>query len=522
MEDLKYKNKYLKYKKKYFDLKEKSKKFNSKAGGPVNQDYFTVYDRNGDNYTLFMFDKKNESRFSIQVRNIVGKNLGQFNQDNYTYRSGEESVDDILRYDFACFLTYKRYELRYTDPEIIGFILASEKPKSGRIPKHIYIDFVELRKHTDDINPFGIGLGLCKPMLTKFIFWLNTYKKFEKFKIWNASEYGIQARKCYTDFHYPMDNGSIHFNYKYLITDNINGWYDLHNARNLRQGEKANEYVFIDVQVNMYVERKYALDFEDYGSLYTIQQFKDFYGADEFQFIWDNAVPEHRYSTISGYKDKLYSFDDFRVAWGEEAEYQWSIAKQVMPYYKRSGYTFLQYMQDFGQMGGIECWNNNNRNCRGEDMKFSLVYSKFATTYTLLHFKFYWGKKYWKEKWDAALPEYRYSTIQGYEDKLYSFDDFKLEWGENAEYQWSQARRVDPYEQLRGFTFLQYMQEFGQKNGINCWNNYGKDCSKGLPQLELRYIDNSLYSYNDMWGEGKQHLWDDAEPNERILHNTLQ
>ena len=41
-------------------------------------------------------------------------------------------------------------------------------------------------------------------------------------------------------------------------------------------------------------------------------------------------------------------------------------------------------------------------------------------------------------------------------------------------------------------------------------------CMEGSdPQLELRYIDNALYSYQDFLNDGNQDLWYNAEQNFR-------
>ena len=151
-----------------------------------------------------------------------------------------------------------------------------------------------------------------------------------------------------------------------------------------------------------------------------------------------------------------------------------------------------------------------------EGWKFSLIYSAFATLYTYQDFKTWFGDDYVHDKWEMALPEYRYSTVQGYGDKLYSWDDFKSHWGDQAQEQWDKARQIQPDDsKLDGskqYTLLEFMQYYGQRNGIKCWN--GEDCNIGDPQLELRYTrDNILYSFTEFQNNGIIAQWNRARRN---------
>ena len=161
-----------------------------------------------------------------------------------------------------------------------------------------------------------------------------------------------------------------------------------------------------------------------------------------------------------------------------------------------------------------------------EELRFSLIYSYFDKLFTYQQFSEVFNDSNVNEKWENALPEYRYSTVQGYGDKLYSWVEFESHWGDQAQEQWDKARQIHPTDsKLDGskqYTLLEFMQYYGQKNGIKCWN--GEDCNIGDPQLELRYstipqYSGKLYSYQDFtsaWREEATHQWDIAAKNSTL------
>jgi hypothetical protein len=363
MADFNFKEKYLKYKKKYLDLKEfNSKKigtsnkvllikFNSKKGG--GQDLFQIYSKDGKPYNLYMFDKRNEELYSETVRKIVSSNQEDFNEETWSFSGTEgrahDSINEILKYDYACFLTDPDYVYRNGREKIIGYIKATIVNSSdGEVPLHIYIDYVELRKYTNERNPHGQSKGLCKPMLGRFMQWLYTKHMYTYFKIFNASQYGLSARSCYTNA------SDEQFSYGWKIADD---WGGIHSPKMLEAEEPGDEFIFMKVNEDEDEERKYSLVFAHYGSLFTYEEFVDFFGSEYVQEKWDSALPEHRYSNVQGHHDELYTLDEFRDYWKEDAIYQWSIARIVEEDDKKNGHTFLYHMQTYGQRNGIDCWN---------------------------------------------------------------------------------------------------------------------------------------------------------------------
>ena len=153
-------------------------------------------------------------------------------------------------------------------------------------------------------------------------------------------------------------------------------------------------------------ELRFSLIEQFFDQLYTYNDFKEVWGDDLVSEKWDSAVPEHRYSTVDGFGHQLYSYQEFLDHWGDEAYEQWNIANRIRSEDKRKGRTLLEYMQQHGQKKGIHCWNNYRFNCNFTNPQ-----------------------------------ELRYSTVDGFRDKLYSYQAFLDHWGEDANRQWQNARR---------------------------------------------------------------------------------
>ena len=158
---------------------------------------------------------------------------------------------------------------------------------------------------------------------------------------------------------------------------------------------------------------------------------------------------------------------------------------------------------------------------RDVEKKFSLVYSHLDKLYTFEEFEEYFILSDVQEKWEHALPEHRYSTVRGFENNLYSYTEFVAYWGDNALREWESARRYDPTDIKNGFSLLQLMQKYGQKNGIICWNS--NSCNIGDVQLELRYspysdYSNNLFSFKDFidtFGDDADEYWHTTGLNNR-------
>ena len=58
-----------------------------------------------------------------------------------------------------------------------------------------------------------------------------------------------------------------------------------------------------------------------------------------------------------------------------------------------------------------------------ETKKFSMIPKYYDQLHSYSDFEEYWNESA-GQKWNEAIPEYRYSTVEEYKDKLYNFNEF--------------------------------------------------------------------------------------------------
>ena len=212
-QNLKYKKKYLKYKKKYLTLK----KGGGRHGTPNLTSYAAnwynnvpdqpdfrrqIIGSNGHAYDLLFYDGNNHRQIdaAFAIEGIVRSNQNDFIEDNWTFGTAatylreDETTRTILPKvpgSYSGILIDSENTYNSGVPKIIGYVICTQEINNQNGESYIYMDFVELHRH------LGQSLGLCTPMIQNMINWLQTVYSYGSFKIYNASEFGLSARKCY-------------------------------------------------------------------------------------------------------------------------------------------------------------------------------------------------------------------------------------------------------------------------------------------------------------------------------------
>ena len=169
----------------------------------------TIYDSDSNKYHLLFFDGyhyRNSPQACI-LEAIINSNQNDFKHPYWKYTTSSKYMNPNLpsgnilpkQYgSYSAILINETASYRSGAPKILGYIVCTLYHDHNDEP-YIYMDFVELMNSYEDTEewPTVKGKQLCAPMLANMMDWLKKYTKIYRFKIWNASDDGIQARKCY-------------------------------------------------------------------------------------------------------------------------------------------------------------------------------------------------------------------------------------------------------------------------------------------------------------------------------------
>ena len=170
----------------------------------------SIKSKSNKEYYLLFFDGNNYRKLPAAhiIESIITSNQHAFRHPYWDFNGGKNFLSTVensgnilpkIAGSYSAILIDDKHKFnRSKAPKILGYIVCTRKINSSNNYPYIYIDFIELLSWKGGEGwPRVQGDGLCLPMLSKMMAWIKNYLRIYSFKIWNASENGMAARKCY-------------------------------------------------------------------------------------------------------------------------------------------------------------------------------------------------------------------------------------------------------------------------------------------------------------------------------------
>ena len=279
----------------------------------------TIRSRAGKKYLLLIFEgeyyRKQDDH--IAMEGIITSNQHEFTEDNWRFADGRgaflrvnarrETILPKVKGSYSGILIDPENLFRSNIPKIVGYIICTKKTNPNNGFPYIYIDYVELHR------TLGIGRGLCTPMIYNMINWFIEFdyrffpEGYPSFKIYNASYFGLAARKCY--LRAGIQNGCSISYYPGVVSDWIESVDEEYRLSSDLSVEEDPFNIEGDGEINpMYDDR-----------------------GNETYFMVKHPPPERRYSTVPRFSHLLFTYEEFTAYWepkGNDPQNQWNHARR--------------------------------------------------------------------------------------------------------------------------------------------------------------------------------------------------